>query len=434
MTADGNPVAPTPAESPELQVADLPEKVQVALVSTASRALPEIGIGDLPAGLRRFVGFAPARRMRLAGAALVAALDDDASFRRLVAEAAKIPEDPGDGGGTDPSTLAVRLFLRRPSGWSDEVAQISEQLAPELPIAVRPAAPDRRLAAQLSELRGQMAEQRDDHRRQVKALKDENTTLRATVRAERDKATTAAADRARLTDELIAVRAAAAAIERRLQQKLTEAAEALAEARRTRRSERGDDSTRLRLLVDSLTGLAAGLRRELGLPAGPLTTLPADSVEMRGPGDGAAPGARIAADPGGRLLADRLALPQAHLIVDGYNVTKTAWPTTTLADQRTRLTAALSGLQSRTQAEVTAVFDGADLRVVPTAGQARGVRVRFSPPGVSADDVIRQLVAAEPTGRAVVVVTSDNAVATDVARSGATVFGSPALIDLIDRT
>jgi hypothetical protein len=33
----------------------------------------------------------------------------------------------------------------------------------------------------------------------------------------------------------------------------------------------------------------------------------------------------------------------------------------------------------------------------------------------------------------VLVVTSDNAVATDVARAGATVFGSPALLDLIDR-
>jgi predicted RNA-binding protein with PIN domain len=157
-------------------------------------------------------------------------------------------------------------------------------------------------------------------------------------------------------------------------------------------------------------------------------------VESREPGEDAATGTRITADPGGRLLADRLVLPQAHLIVDGYNVTKTAWPTATLADQRARLAAALSGLQARMQSEITLVFDGADLRVVPAVGPARGVRVRFSPPGVTADDVIRQLVAAEPTGRVVLVVTSDNAVATDVAKAGATVFSSPGLLDLIDRS
>jgi rRNA-processing protein FCF1 len=45
--------------------------------------------------------------------------------------------------------------------------------------------------------------------------------------------------------------------------------------------------------------------------------------------------------------------------------------------------------------------------------------VVFSPEGVIADDVIRQLVAAEPRGRVVVVVTGDQAVARDVARDGA---------------
>ena len=48
-----------------------------------------------------------------------------------------------------------------------------------------------------------------------------------------------------------------------------------------------------------------------------------------------------------------------------------------------------------------------------------GVRVLYSREGVIADDVIRELVAAEPTGRPVVVVTSDNAVVADVVRDGA---------------
>ena len=58
----------------------------------------------------------------------------------------------------------------------------------------------------------------------------------------------------------------------------------------------------------------------------------------------------------------------------------------------------------------------------------RGVRVVFSPEGVIADDVIRQLVAAEPRGRVVVVVSSDQAVARDVVRGGARAVPATALI------
>ena len=42
------------------------------------------------------------------------------------------------------------------------------------------------------------------------------------------------------------------------------------------------------------------------------------------------------------------------------------------------------------------------------------MRVLFSPLGVIADDVIRELVAAEPQGRPLVVVSSDQEVARDV--------------------
>ena len=61
----------------------------------------------------------------------------------------------------------------------------------------------------------------------------------------------------------------------------------------------------------------------------------------------------------------------------------------------------------------------------------RGVRVVFSPQGVIADDVIRQLVAAEPRGRVVVVVSADQAVARDVVREGARAVPASALIGLV---
>ena len=134
------------------------------------------------------------------------------------------------------------------------------------------------------------------------------------------------------------------------------------------------------------------------------------------------------------LLDQLLALPRVHLIVDGYNVTKTAWPGSSLEIQRDRLLGALAPLAARTQAEVTVVFDAADKVERPLVKRPRGVRVLYSPFGVIADDVIRQLVAAEPQGRPLVVVTSDQAVARDVQRGGARAVQSVVLSRLLGRS
>ena len=131
------------------------------------------------------------------------------------------------------------------------------------------------------------------------------------------------------------------------------------------------------------------------------------------------------------VLESLLALPRARLVVDGYNVTKTAWPTATLEAQRSRLVTALAPLVARTGAETTVVFDGAASTVRAAVPTPRGVKAVFSPAGVIADDVIRQLVHAEPRGRTVVVVTSDRALAADVAREGARTVASDVLASLL---
>jgi hypothetical protein len=59
--------------------------------------------------------------------------------------------------------------------------------------------------------------------------------------------------------------------------------------------------------------------------------------------------------------------------------------------------------------------------------------VLFSEPGVLADDVIRELVAAEPAGRPLLVATSDRAVADSVRRRGAHPLPSSVLLDLLAR-
>jgi predicted RNA-binding protein with PIN domain len=121
-----------------------------------------------------------------------------------------------------------------------------------------------------------------------------------------------------------------------------------------------------------------------------------------------------------------------HLIVDGYNVSKTGYPELPLADQRTRLVGQLAALAARTGVEVTVVFDGAGVVSAPTRG-SRGVRVLFSDAGVPADDVIRDLVAAEPQGRPVVVGTSDRAVVASVRTCGAYAVPSSVLLGRLVR-
>ena len=96
----------------------------------------------------------------------------------------------------------------------------------------------------------------------------------------------------------------------------------------------------------------------------------------------------------------------------------------------------MAGLTARTGVETTVVFDAAEAggtAARPLVVPPRGVRVRFSPVGVIADDVIRELLELEPPGRPVVVVTSDRALATDVDRLGFRAVAAPTLSRLLTR-
>lgn len=79
------------------------------------------------------------------------------------------------------------------------------------------------------------------------------------------------------------------------------------------------------------------------------------------------------------------------------------------------------------------VFDGA--AVTARGGQvwARGVRVLFSAAGVIADDVVRDVVAAEPVGRPLVVASSDREVADSVRAVGAHTVASAVLVERLAR-
>jgi predicted RNA-binding protein with PIN domain len=161
------------------------------------------------------------------------------------------------------------------------------------------------------------------------------------------------------------------------------------------------------------TVLAPGAPRPLG------------TVEGCRPGGCGEPGA--AGRPNGKPL---LTLPRAHLIVDGYNASIAGYGGLPLSDQRRLLVDGLAAIAARTSAEITCCFDGAE---VESRGQRleRGVRVLFSDPGMTADELIRRLVSAEPPGRVLIVVSTDAEVAQRAAAAGANSVPSAALLRLL---
>ncbi|CAM5676266.1 RNA-binding protein OS=Streptomyces microflavus OX=1919 GN=Smic_18810 PE=4 SV=1 [Streptomyces microflavus] len=270
------------------------------------------------------------------------------------------------------------------------------------------------LREELERARAHTRSETERLRTELDAARKESESLHRKLRSALSEVKRGEAALRRSTAEADAQRAEAAAQlsaaeseSRRLKSRLGEAEAALEAGRRASREGRSMEDMRLRLLLDTVLDAASGLRRELALP--PVTARPADSVDAVEPGRMSPKdiAARALSDTDPALLDQLLALPQAHLIVDGYNVTKTGYPAEDLLEkQRLRLLGGLSVLAAQTGAEMTCVFDGAELAAPVLLAPPRGVRVLFSKAGVTADELIRQLARAEPPGRPVVVVTT----------------------------
>jgi predicted RNA-binding protein with PIN domain len=427
----------------------LPDRVRLRVVSLASDTLGALADDEVPQALRTFRSWAPAQRARRAATPLAAAVERDVVFRqKTFARAREALPDLTEalGAGTpppaaDPVDVAAVAYLGRTPGWAALVAAAGADLekAGAAAESARAAEEIARLQAEVEAartaaraeveaLREQLAAARTELTTLARALREEKGARRRAERASAAAEESAAAARAEAAD---AVAAAETEVGRaRTRQAAAEAA--LAAARAAVREGRSLEDTRLRLLLDTVVDAAAGLRRELALP--PTTDRPADLVAADRPGDeasGVAGRALLSDDPA--LLDQLLALPQVHLIVDGYNVTKTGYPDLPLEAQRSRLVTGLAALAARCGAEVTCCFDGSTvLGRIPAVG-ARGVRVLFSKPDEIADELIRRLVRAEPTGRPVVVVSSDREVADGVRRAGARPVSATALVRRLDR-
>ncbi|WP_210648556.1 NYN domain-containing protein [Nocardioides sp. SYSU D00065] len=407
--------------------APLPERLRLRVVALVAAVLPSVV--PVPPSLRKVAGFAPARRARLGAGVIWDALADEAFRERAAVQVAALPVSTAD-----PVDLAARAWLTRDDGWESMVAGVVESLDTAEDDEDRARAELGRLVAQVASLQAELASVRSGHRDELERLRGDHKVLRQRLGEARSQLKAAEHERDAAyaaRDEAVAAadaatRAAEAEV-RRVRAQLEAAESGLAASRRDARSERDSATVRARLLLDAVVESATGLRRELGLPA--VDGAPADSVEAELAGVEAAPAS--AAPMSSTLLEQVLGMPRARLLVDGYNVTKQAWPTASLEAQRSRLVAALGPLVARTGAETTVVFDAAESMTRTVMPAPRGVRVVFSPQGVIADDVIRQLVAAEPRGRVVAVVTDDRALGGDVVRSGARAVPASALLGII---
>jgi predicted RNA-binding protein with PIN domain len=419
-----------------------PESVRSRLAEVAAAAVGALPTDDVPVPLRRLARFTPAKRARLGRSALLAELESSGAFRTAVV-AWWDEHRPGELAtvSSDPLAAAAAAVLTRDPATADAVARAARRGEAVELRAERDEALARvdKLTVELERLRGELADARAsarsagrereaEYQQLRRRVGEQGARLRAAVdgraaaeRAVEESRRAAAAELAATAAERDRERERAEAERRRA----ADAAVEVASARQAAREARRADEVRLGLLLDTVGGALSGLRRELALGGG--GPRPGDLVA----------GARSVRGGGAvdsvAALDTLLSVPSVHLVVDGYNVTKTGYPELPLADQRTRLAGQLAALAARTGVEITVVFDGAGVVAAPTRG-SRGVRVLFSDPGVLADDVIRALVAAEPQGRPVVVATSDKAVVASVCAHGAHGVGSAVLLQRLARS
>ncbi|WP_433377261.1 NYN domain-containing protein [Actinoplanes sp. CA-142083] len=429
----------------------LPEPVRQRITALAAAALPGLPGDEIPVALRRVARFAPNRRARLGGREIAAQLTSDPLFRQRIS--GRVVTDAGDLGAAvssgmapaaaDPVEVAALAYLARPDGWRDLIegagdavraeadsAAVASQIREAEQRAVR-AEHDRTVAkVEADKLRDELARVREE----LGQLREESRT---TSRALRE----AQAAQKRASDLLATEKGRASRIAadhdaevRRLKTRLAEAEAQAATGKQSAKDARAADDARLWLLIETIGQAASGLRRELAL--GPSDKMPADFVadavaDRPGSPERSRARAQDTDDPG--RLDQLLALPRAHLVVDGYNVTKRGFAEMSLEQQRKRLITGLGGIAAQTGDEITVVFDGAE-RVHGLPPAPRGVRVLFSRKGDTADELIRQLVRAEPAGRPIVVISSDREVADGVRRHGAYPMGADSLLRRLARS
>lgn len=383
-----------------------------------------------PGALRPLLRFRrlPATAREAVGAALVA---DDAFLARVQAAVA----DQKFG-------RAARIWLDRSPTWISELEPYVEDDEAE-----RDSEPDPRTLARRLQGAERAAKRAAERSAELEAeadrLRQHATAARAEARAmqrERDSARRDAAAAQSQVDELqrsieAAERNALRRTEerRRLQARIRELEDSIGFGTTARDAHEMQRLSRAVLgALRAATADAEALDREL---AGRLNRAPRAARSAR-PAPAAA-GRRPVRMPGG-IVDDSVAAaehlvgrPEAALVVDGYNVTLTAWPELRLDQGRDRLVSLLDELAGRISAlECHVVFDGAAVAPVARRRRAGAVHVRFTTEDVEADDVVLAIAGEIPASRPVIVASNDRRVRDGARERGANVISVQQLLAL----
>ncbi len=125
-----------------------------------------------------------------------------------------------------------------------------------------------------------------------------------------------------------------------------------------------------------------------------------------------------------------------HIIIDGYNFIRQSNRLSALDQQdimlgREALVHMLAAYRKTKPHRITLVFDGSSGPVfLPKRSRQKGISIRFSRSGESADDVIKRM--ANREREKALVVSSDREVADSAASSGAATISAPAFEAKID--
>ena len=450
-------------------LAPIPEALLAPLLDDAGSVLRALDAPDIPASVRSLVGF-DARGLMLGAARrqLQRALEVDDGFRTRVAErflarddivelrdrwsapdALTLVDDAGRDGKL--AMLASMLYAARPDGWTfgfgiayAAAARDAEDVQLRAEARGRAAelagAAEARRRADAGRIRAE--EQRERAEEELRVERQARREGLVAAQRARDEAVLEAAA---ATDALATARAATSEAARRAGQAEARAVELEAKlAEAGRRSQPTVDADALGDVAHELRGIADQLDTLASPPPMPVVPPPVSPPVSRAPLAAASsrprprPRRTRPACPPGVVADSRAGLDGmlrtrgVLLVVDGYNVSKTAWGEVPLEEQRERLVAALAELHLRIRCDVTVVFDGADVRGVPLPRKP-GVRVVFSDPGETADDVVVREAGAPATTIPIVVASSDAEVRTRAEVVGAAVVQSAVLLSVLRR-
>lgn len=436
------PSPPPPALRPVAELA----------IGVARAGEAEVPPVPAPGALRPYLSFA--RLPPTAQHVALKVLDEDDAFRQRVCDTT-CAADVGQVGW---------LYLTRPEGWRDHIEPAADagDAAPLHP-AERHERRSSRRQAQADAARARLEERVRTAESDVERLKAEGSELRRTQRAAVAEVEKLSAELARLTEERAGAvrqlkaaeaRAAERSVEaRKLRQQVSDLEAALAISSGAAMTGQGGavlgEVTAAARMVDELNRAAASAAEASSAAerlAGAL--LSAVAALSPPPPEGAAcaladdrprrPLRRVAVrlpagivDDTRRAAEHLLRLSGAIVLVDGYNVSKEGWPELELGTQRLRLANGLAELRARTGVQVELVFDGAEQHQLAARGIPANVRVRFSPVGVEADDLLLELVDDLPVSRPVVVVSSDKRVRDGARQRGASTLSSHTLLALL---